>query len=193
MKADMRMTRPALLGAVLAAAILPGPLLAAPAQQPPSLFQGFQTDSKDPVQIDAASLDISEQGQQRVAVFDGDVTVVRGDTTIKAGKMTVYTDIDNKNSDTEPFNRIEATGGVRVTSGSQVLTGGTAVVDMKSHTITMSGNVVLAQGDNVISGERLVVDTQTGRARIEQAPGKRIRGVFSTSGMKPPAASGGAK
>ena len=34
-------------------------------------------------------------------------------------------------------------------------------------TITLTGNVVVSQGQNVIHGERVVVDTVTGNARVE--------------------------
>jgi lipopolysaccharide export system protein LptA len=50
---------------------------------------------------------------------------------------------------------------------------------MASNTITVNGNVVLSQGANVITGAKLVVNLATGRARVDQAPGKQIRGVFS--------------
>ncbi len=60
-----------------------------------------------------------------------------------------------------------------------MVTGDTAVVDMATNTITVDGNVVLSQGANVISGAKLVVNLATGRARVDQAPGKQIRGVFS--------------
>jgi lipopolysaccharide export system protein LptA len=45
----------------------------------------------------------------------------------------------------------------------------------------------LKQGGNVITGDRLVVDLATGKARVEQAAGKPIRGVFTPgSGTLPP-------
>jgi lipopolysaccharide export system protein LptA len=57
---------------------------AATAQQTSDLFSGFQTKSKDPIQIDADSLDIREEGNQRISVFSGGVVVKRGPTTMKA-------------------------------------------------------------------------------------------------------------
>ncbi len=53
---------------------------------------------------------------------------------------------------------------------------------MLSNQITITGGVVLAQGTNVITGDRLVVDLATGKARVEQKAGKRIRGVFTPGG-----------
>ena len=59
-----------LLAAVLAAG-LPGAASAATVD----LFNGFQAKSKDPVQVDAGVLEISEVGQQRISVFTGNVVV----------------------------------------------------------------------------------------------------------------------
>ncbi len=141
------------------------------------LFNGFQAKSKDPIQVDAGVLEISEKGKQRISVFKGNVVVRRGQTTLKADKITLYSDL--KSSSPDGFTRIEATGGVFVSSDTQTVTGETATVDMKTHTITVDGGVVLSQGDNVITGSRLLVNLVTGQARIEQDAGKQIRGIFT--------------
>jgi lipopolysaccharide export system protein LptA len=161
------------LVAVALAAALPGVASAATAD----LFNGFQAKSEDPVQVDAAVLEITEKGQQRISVFSGNVVVTRGETVLKAAQIKLYSDL--KNTTPEGFTRIEATGGVFVSSGEQTVTGKTAVVDMKSHTITVSGGVVLSQGSNVITGSRLLVNLATGQARVEQEAGKQIRGIFT--------------
>ena len=38
---------------------------------------------------------------------------------------------------------------------------------MKSNTVTMTGNVLVSQGQNVLRGERLVVDLTTGVSRVD--------------------------
>jgi lipopolysaccharide export system protein LptA len=162
----------ALLGAALAAGI-PAAAGAATAD----LFNGFQAKSKDPVQVDAGVLEISEDGQQRISMFKGNVVVKRGNTVLKADTIKLYSDL--KATDANGFTRIEATGGVFVSSGEQTLTGKTATVDMKTRTITVSGGVVLSQGGNVITGSRLLVNLATGQARVEQEAGKQIRGIFT--------------
>ena len=141
------------------------------------LFNGFQAKSKDPVEVNADALDISEQGKQRISVFSGNVVVRRGDTLLKAATIKLYSDL--KATSADGFTRIEASGGVFVSSGKQTVTGKTAVVDMKTHVITVSGGVVLSQGGNVITGSRLVVNLATGQARVEQETGKQIRGIFT--------------
>jgi lipopolysaccharide export system protein LptA len=150
--------------------------------QASDLFTGFQTKSKDPVQIDAASLEVSEEGKQRVSVFSGDVVVRRGETVMRAKTIRVFSDLGSNRPKNQAFSRIEASGNVEVKSGNQTVTGAAVVVDMGKQTITMTGNVVLAQGANVITGDRLIVDLASGRARVEQEAGKPIRGVFTPGG-----------
>jgi lipopolysaccharide export system protein LptA len=147
--------------------------------QTADLFTGFQTNSKDPIQIDAASLEISEEGKQRISVFSGNVIVRRGETVLRAKTIRVFSDLSDKRPKNQAFSRIEASGNVEVTSGEQKVTGAQVVVDMGKQTITMTGNVILSQGTNVISGDRLVVDLASGKARVEQEAGKPIRGVFT--------------
>jgi lipopolysaccharide export system protein LptA len=162
------------LAVVLVLALSASPALADPAAD---IFGGFQAKSNDPIQVDAASLETYEEGAQRISVFSGGVTVKRGNTLMKAGEIKLYSGLEG--TEASSFTRIEASGKIRVTSKDQVVTGDTAVVDMKTNTITVDGNVVLSQGANVISGAKLVVNLTTGRARVDQAPGQQIRGVFS--------------
>ena len=150
-----------------------GPAAAETAAQ---LFSGFQAQSKDPVQVDAEVLEVYEEGKQRISVFSGNVVVRRGNTTLKAATITLYSDLAAKSVDA--FTRIEAGGGVSVKSKDQTVTGKTAVVNMDARTITVSGDVVLSQGGNVLTGSRLVVNLATGRARLE---GDQVRGVFTPS------------
>lgn len=163
------------LGVLAIVCCMSGSVLA----QASSLFTGFQSNSNDPIQIDAAQLEIVEEGEQRISEFSGDVVVTRGDTVLTAKSIKIFSDVSSGQTDSEAFDRIVAGGSVEVRSGSQTATGQTVVVDMKQQTITMSGTVVLQQGENVITGDRLVIDLASGKARVEQAAGKPIRGVFS--------------
>ena len=54
-----------------------------------------------------------------------------------------------------------------VVSKDQNASGDLGVYDTKTKTITLTGNVVISQGKNVVRGERVVVNTTTGDARVE--------------------------
>jgi len=157
-------------------------------------FTGFNAKSKDPIQVDAKTLEVFEENKQRISVFSGDLVVTRGPTVMHASKMKLYSDLGGKDpkapqnaggkAPSSPaggsFTRIEAFGPVTVTSEDQSVTGSNAVVDMKTHILTMTGNVVLTRCKDVARGDKLIVDLQTGRARIDQTPGKGpIRVIIS--------------
>jgi lipopolysaccharide export system protein LptA len=208
--------RSATIALAFAAILVAAP--AAHADTASDMFAGFQASSKDPIQVDAQALDVHEDGNQRISVFSGGVTVKRGNTLMKAGTVTLYSGAGapagtaaapaanpaaapaangtaapgGLPTEASAFTRIEATGKVFVSSGDQTVTGDSVVVDMKANTITVSGGVVLSQGGNVISGSRLIVNLSTGRARVEQDPGKQIRGVFSPNGAMTPSIGGSA-
>jgi lipopolysaccharide export system protein LptA len=176
----------ALLASGLAAAQAPRPAAGPPVQ---SLLQGGQ-DKDQPVQIEAASLEVRDKDKK--ATFSGDVQVVQGDTTMKCQKLVVFygqeigiapggaqagapapeakpapTSAMPGPKGAQNIRRIEARGGVTVITKDQNASGDLGVYDLAAKTITLTGNVVVSQGQNVIHGERVVVDTVTGNARVE--------------------------
>jgi hypothetical protein len=82
--------------------------------------------------------------------------------------------------------RLEARGSVVVVQKDQIVTGETAIFDTKANQVTMQGGVVLTQGQNVLRGDRLVVDMTTGVSRVESDTG-RVQGLFQSSGQGTPA------
>jgi lipopolysaccharide export system protein LptA len=171
-----------LLAPGLAVAQTPRPAAGPPVQ---SLLQGGQ-DKDQPVQIEAASLEVRDKN--KMATFSGDVQVVQGDTTMKCQKLVVFygqevgigqggaqagaPPPDAKPAAAGPkgaqnIRRIEARGGVTVITKDQNASGDLGVYDLIAKTITLTGNVVVSQGQNVIHGERVVVDTVSGNARVE--------------------------
>jgi lipopolysaccharide export system protein LptA len=67
---------------------------------------------------------------------------------------------------TSSIKRLEASGGVVVTSVDQKATGANGVFDMATNTAVLTGDVVLTQGDSVIRGKQLNVDLKTGLAKV---------------------------
>ena len=154
-----------------------------------AIFGDFRPGSTQPIDVEADSLEVNEGKDQRVQTFKGNVAVHRGDTVLKAAVITIFSPPGDPKAGADAFNRIEATGRVSVSSSGQTATSESATFDSKSQTAVLSGGVVLTQGTNVLTGERLSVDLNSGVARIEQGAGGRIRGVFSpgTAGAPLPA------
>jgi hypothetical protein len=80
--------------------------------------------------------------------------------------------------------RIYARGDVVINSDQdQTTTGDLADYDVPGQMVTVSGNVVLTQGKNVLKGDRLVIDLKTGESRFDNTgnnavAGGRIRALF---------------
>jgi lipopolysaccharide export system protein LptA len=203
---SIRRTAGALLIAVLA--IVAGEASAQSAVQGvPNAMQGFSQNRDQPIQIEAATLEMRDKKKE--ATFSGDVKVVQGDTTMKSKTLVVFYEGGGSatpaagggpNAAVKPapkapikaaqpgpggsssIKRLEARGNVIVTQKDQVVTGETAVFDTRTNLVTMLGGVVLTQGKNVLRGDKLIVDMTTGTSRVESTGG-RVQGLFQSSGQ----------
>lgn len=168
--------------AALLAVPLSAPGLAQGRGQPagvPNAVQGFSVNREKPVQIEAASLEVRDK--EKIATFTGNVNVVQGDTTMRCKVLVVHYDGDAQTGmksatpgpgGSQQITRLVAKGGVVVTQADQTATGDNGLFDMKSNTITLTGNVVVSQGKNVVRGERLVVDMTSGVSKIDAGASK---------------------
>jgi lipopolysaccharide export system protein LptA len=186
------------------------------AQGVPNAMQGFSQNRDQPIQIEAATLEMRDKKKE--ATFSGNVKVVQGDTTMTSKILVVFYESATApaaapagNAKAAPkaapiqsatpgpggsssIRRLEAKGNVVVTQKDQVVTGETAVFDTKTNLVTMvggAGGVILTQGKNVLRGDRLVVDMTTGVSRVESDSGK-VQGMFQSSGQGGPAIPGAA-
>jgi lipopolysaccharide export system protein LptA len=179
--------------AMLAAAVFAaaGPATAGPAagegQHPAGPFQGANQNKDQPIQIESSTLEVRDKS--KIATFAGNVQVVQGDTTIHCRTLVVFYGPEegaaaaktaapasvpaNANTglpqDAHDIRRVEARGDVTVVTKDQNASGDLGVYDLKAKTITLTGNVVVSQGKNVVRGDRVVVDTETGFSRVESA------------------------
>jgi lipopolysaccharide export system protein LptA len=180
----------------------------------PNAMQGFSQNRDQPIQIEAATLEMRDK--KREATFSGNVKVVQGDTTMTSKKLVVFYDSTSPPAaptgasaasakaaaksapipsatpgpgGSSSIRRLEAQGNVVVTQKDQVVTGETAVFDTKTNLVTMLGGVVLTQGKNVLRGDRLMVDMTTGVSRVESDSG-RVQGLFQSSGQGGPVIPG---
>jgi lipopolysaccharide export system protein LptA len=182
-----------LLVALDALAIFGGPVNAQPTQPkvasapavnkgPPNALQGFSQNRDEPVHIEAATLEVRDK--DKVATFSGDVKVQQGDTGLRCKSLVVFYEQDNKDgtpaantmaaADAGPggqqrIKRLEAKGGVVVTQKEQTATGELGIFDMKTNTVTLSGNVIMTQGKNILRGEKLIVDLTSGVSKVESS------------------------
>lgn len=144
---------------------------AANAQQE-SRMSGLQLDGDQPIEIESDRLEVRDN--DGTAVFTGNVQVVQGETTLRAGRMVVHYVSDGSSGASTPttgasdIERIEVEGTVYIQTATQVATGDRGTFDMGTELLTLSGReVVLTEGDNVIVGCELRVRMNTGVAELD--------------------------
>ena len=138
-------------------------------------------DSNAPVDFSAAGFAGALVG------VDGGVTAIQAGLTLKANRVTAAYSSNNG----VDVNRLDATGGVMISKDDLRATSSSAIYDLDSSLITLIGNVNLVQGNNRLTGERLVIDLDSGRSTINgggaastTTSGGRVTGTFSVPQRK---------
>lgn len=151
-------------------------------------------DTGGPVDVEADRIEVQDRADR--AVFSGNVRVRQGALALDAARITVAY-VRRTGSGGPQIQRIDANGGVTVSSASETARGDIAIYDLNRRLITMLGNVTLVQGANNVSGGRLVIDLDSGRSVIDgasvggSAPGTtttrggRVTGRFTVPDRKP--------
>lgn len=175
------------------AALLAAGLLAAPGAAFAQLAQG----SNAPIDVEADQL--VAQNQACVATWKGSVEALQGTARLRADTLSIYEKVGGAPSQPprsggSPLQgkcgstpeKLTADGSVYYATPQQVVKGDHAIYLAESKTITVTGDVVISQGKNVIVGDRLVIDTTTGQATMESAAKgrgapRRVRAVVYPS------------
>jgi len=165
----MAMRNRVLIGLAGFAAALFGAGLAY-AQEGISALKGHN--SRAPVEISADRGEAQDRADR--VIFAGNVLVQQEELTLRTARLTVAYSNDNGID----IDRIDASGGVVVTSPSETARGDFAVYDLDQALITMVGNVRLERGGSFLNGGRLTIDLDTGRAVMDGG----LRGVNQGGG-----------
>lgn len=121
-------------------------------------------DSSAPIDFAAQNIELQDRANR--AILSGGVRITQANMTLTAARVTVtYTGqvIDGSPS----VSRFDAAGGVTVSRPDQTAQAQYGVYDINRRVITMLGNVTLTQGGNRVSGGRLTINLDTGRASID--------------------------
>jgi lipopolysaccharide export system protein LptA len=124
--------------------------------------------SDAPIDITGDRLEVVDD----VATWVGNVRAVQGDAILTAEKLVADLDDDGA------FKKIRAEGTVRYSNGKEAIAGKVGVYDAEKRTITISDEVVVTQGEQVMTGGELVYWVDTGRLLFTAPSGRRIRGIF---------------
>lgn len=121
--------------------------------------------STAPVDFGADRMEL--QDKQKRVVLSGNVDIKQAGLQLRAARTTMaYTD-----TGALKLHRIDATGGVSVSRGSESARGEVAIYDFDRRVITMVGNVQLQRGSDRLNGGRLVIDLVSGLSSLDGRAG----------------------
>jgi lipopolysaccharide export system protein LptA len=136
------------------------------------------TARKEPIRVRSQGLEFFYD-EKRI-VYRGDVVATQGDETLKSKILTVtYEDVPAKNGNSsqktgegsfngrQQLKEIIAEGDVEIISGNRRATGKKAVFTEATRTVVLSGNAVLQEGQNQVSGERVTIFLDEKRSVVD--------------------------
>lgn len=136
-------------------------------------FGGLKQDTSLPVEISADQLSVNQA--DGTAVFTGNVLVGQGEMRLSAGLVKVeYT------TDGSGISKLYASEGVTLINATDAAESREAVYTIASGSVIMTGDVLLTQGGNALSGQKLVIDLKAGTGVMEG----RVQTVFQPGKAK---------
>lgn len=118
----------------------------------------FSLSGDEPVQVDGDRLEVLED--EGIAVFEGNVRVVQGETVLRTGKLVIHYARGGGESMATggaQIDRLEASGGVNIQTATQVATGENGSYDMGTEVLTLSGERVTLSEDGNVADRKSVV------------------------------------
>ena len=130
------------------------------------LTANAQFSRNDDAPIDATADDIVNAAG--VTTLKGQVDVRQGDTRILADIMKIYGGVAGVggSSAANDISRIVAKGNFYYITPEQEVRGNQGVYVEAKDTFTVTGDVILLQGENVVTGDTLIYNLSTEEARV---------------------------
>ena len=132
----------------------------------PALAQGtgialspIEIDGSQPVEVTADNLTVEQDSN--TATFEGNARVVQGELILAANKIKVQ-----YNAEQSAIETVTATSNVMFTNGTEVAEAQNGIYRIGTGTVNLTGDVVLVQGVNAISGDKLNLDLKTNRGTM---------------------------
>jgi len=128
---------------------------------------GFDTNSRAPIDISSDTVEATQK--QNTVTFKGNVIAKQENTTVSANLLVITYDVDNKR-----VKEIVASGNVKVVSQDRRATGQKVVFNQDENKVTLEGDAVIREGENVVRGERVTYYINEERSIVEAGRGGRV-------------------
>lgn len=115
--------------------------------------------------------------EKSIAVARGNAKVRQQDRLLQAGALTAFIRPTEPNGERK-VTRIDATGGVFMSTPSNIVRGREGVYDVPKEQVTLCGDVKITRDDNQLNGECATVDMKSGRAKLEGGKGGKVKGLI---------------
>jgi lipopolysaccharide export system protein LptA len=151
----------------------------------------------EPIEIVADKMEAYQE--KKTIVFSGNAVARQGDITLKTDRLTVY--YKRAEGKTEKvagrelqtagdLDRIEAGGNVIITQKDLSATGEEAVYSHAAARFVMTGRPVLKQGENTVSGCKVIIYVNENRGEVVKCEGEdaqRVTAIIHPQGKNNPA------
>ena len=140
-------------------------------------FISLNSLANDVIPVDIIADEMQWNDDQKIAYAIGNAIATQGEKKISANKLIVHLD---QEEDTNEIILIEAEGNVIFTNKKEVATGKISKYDFIKNNIIIEDTVTLKRDDNIMKGELLVMDLNTGLSQITSDKStKKVKMRFS--------------
>jgi len=154
-----------------------------------------------PIDVTANELELVDA--QHLAIWRGDVEAMQGRNRMRADVLNIYFAGTSSSAGAAKgsggvapgrnwgkVQRVTAEGNVFYISPTQTARGDHGLYEQGSDSITITGDVIVVQGQSVVHGDKLLIDLKTNRATmVSDARGTgahgRVRGIFYPNDTTP--------
>lgn len=131
----------------------------------------FEFNKKDPIYITSDWMEVDQK--KNTITYKGRVVTIQADMSMRSETLTAEID-----PETKQMKQIVAEGRVNATQGNRIATGEKAVFDDKTKTVTLTGNPVMRQGNNQVSGLKVIYFTEQDRSVVEGDSKVRVQATI---------------
>jgi lipopolysaccharide transport protein LptA len=131
--------------------------------QPGNPFSAMQLSAgHGPIDIKSDTLELDYKNN--IVIFRGQVHAVQADALLTSDSLKVL-----YGKDFHEVKQMFADGNVRMSQGTRWATGDHAVLDQAAHTVVLTGNPVVHDGEDQVAGIRITVHLDSGKSEVQGA------------------------